>query len=127
MFPIISWKLNVYTSIPPNNPNILTLHISQNNEPFLQLCSTSSSAQGLILHRDAEYFCLYRGPQESHISNMSDLGNSYLGCKLFWCQTHSSFKSFVVLVSDIRPFQFLECGPRFQNAWTERIHITSVS
>ena len=67
---------------------------------------------------------VHRSP---HISNMSDLGNSYLGCKLLWCQTHSSFKSFVVLVSDIRPFQFLECGPRFQNAWTERIHITSVS
>lgn len=65
MFLIISWKLNVYTFIPLNNPNILTLHISQNNEPFPQLCSTSSSTQVWFYNRDAEYFCLYRGPQES--------------------------------------------------------------
>lgn len=114
----------VYTFIPPNNPNILTLHVSRiinlsfNYVPRL-INSRSDFTIGLT-----EYFHLCLGPQESsHFKYVWFRELLFSGCNLFWCQIHSSLEFLFVLVY-IRPFQFLECGSRFQNAWTDPYHLS---
>lgn len=132
MFLTIPWKFNMCTFIPANNPTTGNLFHSSKRalarilNLFLQLHPTSpinsssdftiATLNAFVVHRESPRFKLVW--LREHFS--------YSGCNLCWRQIHFSFEDLVVFFSGIRPFQFLECGPRFSNTQTEQIHGTAV-
>lgn len=132
MFLTIPWKFNMCTFMPADNPNTVNLFHSSKRalarilNLFLQLHPTSPiNSSSDFTRATLNAFVVHRESPRFKLVWLRELF-SYSGCNLFWLQIHSSFEDLVVFFSGIRPFQFLECGPRFPNTQTEQIHGTAV-